>query len=88
MADYATTTRTVINVVVRGLPLPEGGRFNAGEFRVLIVRRSRPADWPGVALEKGDLDGIVWVRPEEAFHAAAELQKTQHIVAVRVAMAG
>lgn len=79
-----TTTRNAIRVVVRGLPLPEGAHFSVGELRVLIVTRAKSAEWPETALEKGDLDGVVWVSPEHAFAAAEELHRDGHIIAVRL----
>jgi hypothetical protein len=79
-----TATRSAIRVVVRGLPLPEGGKFQIGDLSVLIVARARAADWPESTIDKGDLDGVVWVAPELAFASAAELQKDEHIIAVRV----
>ncbi len=83
-----TTTRNTIRVVVRGMPLPEGAQFSVGELRVLIVRRAKPSDWPDSVIEKGDLDGVVWVLPEDAFGAAAKLRDDEHIVAVRLDLAG
>lgn len=84
----STTTRTAIRVVVRGMPLPEGAQFKVGELRVLIVTRAKATDWPEVAIEKGDLDGVVWVTPEDALGAAARLQDDDHIVTVRVDLSG
>lgn len=79
-----TDTRSAIRVVVRGLPLPEGGKFKIGDLSVLIVARAKAADWPESTIDKGDLDGVVWVAPELAFTAAAALQDDEHIIAVRV----
>jgi hypothetical protein len=84
----AMTTRTAIRVVVRGMPLPEGAQFNVGDLRVLIVTRARAGEWPESVIEKGDLDGVVWVKPEQAFAAAARLQDDDHIVAVRLDLTG
>jgi hypothetical protein len=92
MADasgrISTSTRNAIRVVLRGLPLPEGGHFTIGDLRVLVIARAKPTDWPDTELQKGDLDGVVWVGPEDAFTAAAALQADSHIVAVRVDVVG
>jgi hypothetical protein len=86
-SDIGTTTRSAIRVVVRGKPLPMGAVFTIGDQRVLIVRRARPSDWPERSIEKGDLEGLVWSAPEDAFGAAATLQKDKHVIALRIEVA-
>lgn len=92
MSDAAgrliTSMRSMIRVVVRGLPLPEGGNFFVDDLRIVIVRRAKASDWPDTPIEQGDLDGVVWIRPEDAFRAAATLQEHGKVIAVRVELAG
>ena len=78
-----TKARAAIRLVVRGVPLPDGGNFNVGDLRVLIISRAKPSEWPDAELQRGDLEGVVWVAPVETFRAAATLQASERVVAVR-----
>ena len=70
-------------MVLRGLPLPDGGRFTIGDLALLVVGPAQASQWPDAELVRGDLDAVVWVSPEDAFRAAATLHANERVVAVR-----
>lgn len=79
-----TLVHTCIRAVVRGLPLPEGGRCRIAGSELLVIARAKADDWPEVAITKGDLEAVAWVKPQDAERLADALLEDDHVVSVRL----
>jgi hypothetical protein len=82
--EAPTDHHVAIRAVLRGVPLPEGGRYRVGAHELLILGRAKAADWPDADVEKGDLETVVWCIPAEYGAVAAELLANDRIISVRV----
>lgn len=83
MEELPTSAQVTIRVLLRGLPLPEGARAQVGSQSVLVTGRAQAGRWGEVAIEKGDLEGVVWAVPER-LNAVLEDLRTSDRVRVAV----
>jgi hypothetical protein len=88
VTDLETSARVTLRVLVRGLPLPEGARHELAGQMVLIMGRSKASRWADVAVERGDLDGVVWTTASEATDVMERLRAHSKVVAVTIAKPG
>ena len=83
--DRATTrAHTTIRIVLRGVPLGEGGKCTIGDMTALILTRAKQVDWPDVEIVRGDLEAVVWTVANDRDRAADKLLEDPRVVSVRV----
>jgi hypothetical protein len=83
--DRATTrAHSTLRIVLRGVPLGEGGKCAIGDLTALILTRAKPTDWPDVEIMKGDLEAVVWTITDDRDRAADQLLEDPRVVSVRV----
>ena len=68
-----TDKRAVVRVLLRESP-PIGGegttRMLAG-YMVIILGPVKPGEWPGIAVEPDDIEGMAWTTPRQ-LHAVVK----------------
>ena len=79
-----TRVHSTLRVVIRGFPLGEGAKCKVAGHDLLVLSRARPAEWPDAELVKGDLEAVVWTRPEDADAAADALLTDPRVISVRL----
>ena len=80
MPEVPTDVRASVRVLLRGLPKSEGAKRSIEGYVVLITGPARPSRWPEVALEEGDLEGVVWTTPRQAPRVQENLVKSACVV--------
>lgn len=83
-STQTTRVHSTLRVVVRGFPLPEGAKCVVNEYELLIIARAKAGDWPEVPIERGDLEAVIWTKPDEADRVADALLTDKRVISVRM----
>ena len=78
-----TAIQASIHVVVRGLPMAEGAKFELQGYSLAVIGRASPKDWPDDELQPEDLVAVLWCDPREATSVVDNLWGSRNVIAVR-----
>ena len=68
------------------LGTPFGGaptQRKLGGYLVIIVGEAKAADWPGLQLRLGDVEGIVWTTPRQVTTVVNNLKACSGVIEAR-----
>jgi hypothetical protein len=77
-----TSAQVALRVLLRGFPLGEGASLEIAGHRATITQRAKPSQWPGVSVEKGDLEAVIWCDPRHVAATMGSLATEKRVVAV------
>ena len=83
MSDRLNTSAQVaLRVLLRGFPLGEGATLEIAGHRATITQRAKPSQWPSVAVERGDLEAVIWCDPRHVAATMGALATERRVLAV------
>lgn len=82
VADLKTGSQVPLRVLLRGFPLGEGATLQIAGSSAIITQRAKPSQWPGVAVEKGDLEAVIWCDPRNVAATMGSLATEERVLAV------
>lgn len=82
VADLKTGSQVPLRVLLRGFPLGEGATLEIAGHRAIVTQRAKPSQWPGVAVEKGDLEAVIWCDPRHVAATMGALATEKRVLAV------
>jgi len=82
VTELKTNAQVPLRVLLRGLPLGEGASVEIAGHRALVTQRAKPSQWPGVAVERGDLEAVIWCDPRHVAATMGALATEKRVLAV------
>ena len=77
-----TSAQVALRVLLRGFPLGEGATLHIAGHQATVTQRAKPSQWAGIAVEKGDLEAVIWCPPRQVDAAMGALATERRVVAV------
>jgi hypothetical protein len=77
-----TSAQVALRVLLRGFPLGEGAVLQIAGHRATITQRAKPSQWPGHAVERGDLEAVIWCDPRHVSSTMGSLATERRVIAV------
>jgi malic enzyme len=81
--NVPTDRRATVRLVIRGMTMTEARQLRLGGYLVIVLGEPSVEAWPGVYLEQGDQEAIVWTTPRQVDQVVANLLGLPGVVAAR-----
>jgi predicted pyridoxine 5'-phosphate oxidase superfamily flavin-nucleotide-binding protein len=77
-----TSAQVALRVLLRGFPLGEGASLQIAGHRATVTQRAKPSQWPAIAVERGDLEAVIWCDPRHVAETMQALATERRVLAV------
>jgi len=84
VSSFTTRVHSTVRAVLRGFPLPEGAKCVVNGLELLVIGRAKSDDWPETELDRGDLEAVIWTKPDDAERVADALLTDKRVISVRM----